>query len=202
MTLAPFASSLDVAIRLGRTLSASESSQVDAFLGDASAQIRDYCRQDLSYQTGLVFTVESPDGPWLELPQRPVNSVTSVAINGQAVGNYTQVGDRLYRVYGWAWPSVDVIPPMAVYGLMSTVTVTYDAGYSEVPQIIVSVCIGAAMRAFDNPMGVAREAIDDYSRELPAGAVGTGAFLTDADMKRLRRYRRGAFSVDMGSGWV
>lgn len=198
MTLAPFATAADLAVRLGRTLTTDEAAQADAFLDDASWAIRDYCRQDINAQTGLTATFESPDGPWLDLPQRPVTALTSVAINGQVVTDFKQVGDRLYRVYGWAWPSIDVVPPMAIYAPVSTVTVTYDAGYNPLPQAIVSVCINAAMRAFSNPTGVLRESIDDYSRDF-SGDAATGVLLDAIDQKRLRRYARRAFVIDMGS---
>lgn len=204
MSLAPFATASDLAVRLGRTLSSTEQAQADAFCDDASGMIRDFCRQDINAQTGLAVTFESPDGPWLDLPQRPVTGVTSVAINGQVVTDFKKVGDRLYRVYGWAWPSIDVVPPLAIYTPVSTVTVTYDAGYNPIPQVIVSVCINAAMRAFDNPTGVLRESIDDYTRDFSRGfsgdaPTGTGVFLDAADQKRLRRYARRSFAVNIGT---
>lgn len=206
MTLPPFATADAVAIRLGRTFTDVETEQVNAFLDDASWAIRDYCRQDISAQSYLNVTFASPDGPWLELPQRPVTAVSSVQVNGQDVAEWKQVGDRLYRPYGWAWPSVDVIPPLAPFGVLSTVTVTYDAGYATVPPVIAMVCINAAMRAFDNPTGVLRESIDDYTRDYSRGfsgdaPTGTGVFLDATDQRRLRRYRRGAFTVNMGTGY-
>ena len=71
MTLAPFATADDVAVRLGQTFSTDDTAKVNALLDDASQMIRDFCRQDLTAQTGLSMTIESPDGPWLVLPQRP-----------------------------------------------------------------------------------------------------------------------------------
>lgn len=209
MTLAPFATWEAIATRLGRgsDFTANEQAQADAFLDDASWLIRDYCRQDINAQTDLTFTVESPEGPWLNIPQRPVTRIASVEVNGQVVDGWSQVGDRLYRVYGWRWPSVDTIPPLAIYGLMSTATVTYDAGYDPIPQVIATVCVNAAMRAFDNPTGDLRESVDDYTRDKSRGfqgdqPTGVGVFLDLADQRRLRRYRRSAFMLPMGSGFL
>ena len=203
MTLAPFALGQDIADRLGRTFTSAELTQAGAFCADASDLIRDYVRQDISAVTGDVMTREAPDGPWLELPQRPVTTVTTASINGHVVGDFSQIGDRLYRVFGWRWPSVDTIPPLAIYGLKSTLSVTYNHGYSPIPDVIVAVCRRMAMRAFINPTGLTslESGIDDWTNKVGyADRVGTGVALTDEDKLSLRRYRRGAFSVDLGSG--
>jgi len=91
---------------------------------------------------------------------------------------------------------------MAIYGLKSTLSVTYDHGYSPVPDVIVAVCRRMALRAFLNPTGLISEdvAIDDYTRKVGyADRTGAGVTLTDEDKASLKRYRRGAFSVDLGS---
>ena len=196
MTSVPFATAQEIADRLGVSFSTAEETQADAYCEDASDLIREYCRQELSLSTGLVMRREAPEGPWLDLPQRPVVSVSSVTVNGQAVTDYSQIGDRLYRVYGWAWPSVDTIPPMAIYGLKSIVEVTYDAGNATVPNAVAATCRRMVIRAMSNPTGVARESIDDYTVQRLSDRGGV--FLDDDDKKALRRYRRGAFEVNMG----
>jgi len=203
VTLTPFAIGQDIADRLGRTFTTAELAQADAFLADAADLIRDYLRQDISAVVGDVMTREAPDSPWLDLQQRPVTAVTSASINGHVIADFSQIGDRLYRVFGWRWPSVDTIPPMAIYGLKSTVSVTYDHGYAPIPDIIAAVCRRMALRAFLNPTGITSEAntIDDYTHKVGyADKTGAGVTLTDEDKASLRRYRRGAFSVDLGSG--
>jgi hypothetical protein len=197
VTLAPFAIASDIADRYGRALTPVELTQAGAYCLDASALIRDFLRQDVTAVAGDVMTREAPDGPWLDLPQRPVTAVASVVINGTVVGNFSQIGDRLYRVFGWRWPSVDTIPPMAIYGLKSTLKVTYDHGYAAVPPTIVAVCRRMALRALVNPVGVTSEAIDDY--KVSYAGTGIGVVMTDDDRKSLRRFRRAAFSIDMGS---
>lgn len=192
----PFAVADDVAVRLGVTFSAAEASQADAFCSDASDLIRDYCRQEFTATSGVVMEREAPEGPWLELPQRPVTGVTSVAVNGQTITDYSQIGDRLYRVYGWAWPSVDTIPPLAIYGLKSTVHVVYDAGFAEVPGPVFTTCLRMVMRAMDNPTGLDQANIDDSQTRYNNGRGGV--FLADEDKRSLRRYRRAAFTIPQG----
>lgn len=201
MTLAPFATLAEVTTRLGQTLSAAQQAQVTAFLDDASGLIRDYCRQTITLVTDDTMTRESPEGPYLALPQVPLVSVTSVAINGQLVTDAKPDGNKLYRVYGWAWPSIDVIPPMALYGLLSTVTVVYTHGYATIPPPIATVCRQMVMRALTNLPGYKAVSLDDYSAEV-GGPVGYGVFLADADMRSLRRYRTAAYSIDIGTGAV
>lgn len=193
---AVFASANDIASRLGVTFTTTEQAQADAFCGDATELIRDYCRQDITAATGITMDREAPDGPWFDLPQRPVTGVTSVAVNGQTVTDFSQIGDRLYRVYGWRWPSVDTIPPLAIYGLKSTVHVVYDAGYPEVPGVIHATCVRMVLRAMDNPTGLDQAGIDDYTPRFNDGRGGV--FLTDDDKRAVRRYRRAAFSIDQG----
>lgn len=201
MTLDPFAISDDIAVRLGQTFTTTQAAQAGAFCADASAVIRDYLRQDISAVVGDTMDIEAPDGPWLTLPQRPVTNVTSLAINGHVVGDFSQIGDRLYRLFGWRWPSVDTVPPLAIYGLKSTIHAVYDHGYSPVPDVIVAVCRRVVMRAMDNPLGASGgEAIDDYKAPSYSSA-GTACWLSDEDKLSLRRFRRGAFSVELGSSW-
>lgn len=201
MTLPPFILPADIAARLGQTFTPAQTAQAQAFAEDASAVIRDHIRQQVTAVVGATMDIEAPDGPWLTFPQRPVTLVTSVTVNSQPVENFTQIGDRLYRLYGWRWPSVQVIPPLALYGIKPLIHAVYNHGYAVVPDVIVAVCARMAMRAMDNPTGVSTgEGIDDYTG--PRYAVsGTGCFLTDEDRKHLRRFRRGAFSVDMGTGF-
>lgn len=194
-----FTTAQDIADRLGRTFTDTETTQVAALIADATAQIQDFTRQTILPVAGDTMTRESPDGPWLELPQRPVTVVTSVAVNGNTITDYSKIGDRLYRVYGWRWPSVDTIPPLAIYGLKSTVTVVYSHGYDPVPEPVAAVCRRMVMRALASGVsGLASEKIDDY--QYQAAEPGAGVILTPADEKQLRRYRRPARSISLGSG--
>ena len=188
-----FATAADLASLL--QVAAVDTSTADLLLDLATAAIQEHLRQDILAVTGDTFTVESPDGPWLTLPQRPVTNVNSVAVNGNTVTDYSKIGDRLYRVYGWRWPSVDTIPPLAIYGLKSTVTVDYDHGYATIPDIIRATCLRVAARAYSNPSGYIREQVDDYAYERPA--TGAGVYLDDDDRRAIKRYRRTSFAVSL-----
>lgn len=96
---------------------------------------------------------------WLELPQRPVTALSNVAIDGEAltVGtDFKRFGARLWRGCGWA----------AVWTEPSTITYIYTHGHPaghQKLQLGRNACLGLIRGLFDNPTGVAREAIDDYS---------------------------------------
>ena len=73
----------------------------------------------------------------------------------------------------------------------------YDAGFAEIPGAVFSTCIRMVMRAMSNPTGLARESIDDYTaqRTDDRGAV----YLAAEDRAALKRHRRSAFSISVGS---
>lgn len=96
---------------------------------------------------------------WLLLPQWPVTDISDVEVDGEALvldTDYKRFGGRLWRRCGWAecWPEP------------STVTYTYTHGYpagSQELQLGRAAVLGLIRGLFDNPTGVSREAIDDYS---------------------------------------
>jgi hypothetical protein len=114
------------------------------------------------------------------------------------VTDYTQIGQRLYRVYGWKWPSIDTIPPLAVYGLKSTVTLNYDRGYTSVPAAIKAETLRMVGRAIGNPSGYVSERLDDYTYQRADGTAGV--YLDEAGRSALKRWRRSAFAIAQGTG--
>lgn len=98
----------------------------------------------------------------LVLPERPVISVASVTYGGSALAEGTASGtwrlarDGLWRDLGWS----------EVYGEPWSVEVTWTHGYLTTEQGIQlgrGVALGLSRGLFNNPDGVVREAIDDYS---------------------------------------
>lgn len=86
-----------------------------------------------------------------------------------------------------------------------------DAGaLSGVPDVVVTVCLAAARRAWTNPNGVLSETIGSYSYRLPDAAVAPGVFLTDEEKRLIRRAAgtvdAGVSSVELnaeaGSDWI
>lgn len=96
---------------------------------------------------------------YLRLPQTPVSEVSDVELDGDALvegTDFRRRGARLWRAEGWA----------TCWGEPSTVTFTYTHGYAagrQELQLGRGAVLGLIRGLFDNPTGVSREAIDDYS---------------------------------------
>lgn len=131
----------------------------------------------------------SPWTPWLELPQRPVQSVTSVEIDGEAVTDWYLRSQRLWRLNGW---NVNASAP-------SQVTVVATCGYpsgAQYLQLARDMCLALAGAGYGNPSGASTEQIDDYRvsyteaharmqvtpamRDLLRDAYGVTAFVTSS----------------------
>lgn len=130
--------------------------------------------------------------PWecdlyLPLPQLPVRSVESVAIDGTAVTDWRLSKQMLYRTAGWRASRVEP----------TQVTVAYTHGYpagSQWLQLARDHTLALARMPFENPSGVKSEHIDDYQvsyaeadarmqmtewmRQAIADAYGTSAHTT------------------------
>ncbi len=112
--------------------------------------------------TGDTFTLIGTTDSWLDLPQIPVSAVSSITIDGTTVtagtdaDDYKRIGNRLWRTNGW----------QTYCDIPSIVTGTYSHGYAAGRQelqlgrgSVLSIIRGA----YDNPSGVLRESIDDYT---------------------------------------
>lgn len=132
----------------------------DAYLGRASARVRGYTRQTITEVVGdqVTRTAFEP----IRLPQRPVQQVTSVTfLDGDPIEEFTLVGSLLWlrdlaefsRVFG-----DDQFDFPLFLGRRHcdpvTVTVTYDHGYTEVPDDLVEVVCAVAARMARTPPGV------------------------------------------------
>ncbi len=124
-------------------------------------------------------------GTWLELPEVPVTAVTAVQVGATVVTDWVLDAPRgrLYRALGWR-PS-NLYP----HGAPSEVTVTYTHGYAPGDQRlelarawVLSLATGAA----SNPLGVAREQIDDYAVQY--AAVSARMEAAPGAVVALRRY--------------
>jgi len=148
---------------------------------EASKVIRNYCQQELDLVEGDVYTFDVPLARWnLLLPELPVVSVETVVEDGEALtvtddyilahhGQLIRVGRRWKP--GW-----------------QIVTVTYDHGYSTIPDDIVGVATRAAARIFQAGLraadsaavpGVTGKSLGDYSVQYSAegteGVMGVSA---------------------------
>ncbi|MEV4858928.1 hypothetical protein [Streptomyces ossamyceticus] len=162
MALDPLATVADLENR-GLTIDPAETAVVETFLAEASAAVREAAGVPISQTTSTV-ALEAPDNsPWLMLPGPPIQSVASVAIDGETVTDWKLRSNQLWRPGGWQTGSEP-----------SEVTVTQTHGLPEVPADLVGlVCrIAAAVlvhyRAQPDGEGLAAkdiraERIGDYS---------------------------------------
>ncbi|MEO3978775.1 hypothetical protein [Streptomyces sp. CAU 1734] len=204
MALPPLASPGDVAAAGG----SGTSQEIDLALRRASARVRKYTRQTITFVAG--DTVELAGGERvLRLPQYPLvvdsgNPLTVVetadfggiewfALEGR---DFSRLGNELTRGYPWQEPTrLMGWPWTRVRGLWAPkVRVTYSHGYTEVPEDIVDVVLDLAVMNLANPENLRSVSIDDYSRTYASETIG-GARLTKSHKDDLRPYRRSAFSV-------
>lgn len=192
------ATELDLERRLGRSLTHDEGRRVDALLTDASAAIRAYTAQTITSET-TTDRLRIRRGR-VRLPQRPVTDVDAVTDTEGTALSFTWSGSDELDVglidvlYDWAWEpfrtGTDSIP----------VDVTYTHGYLDVPDDIVGVCAGIALRALGQTptmSGITAESIEGYSYTIGSvGAAGGFGLLPD-ERTILDRYRRRVSYTDM-----
>lgn len=146
MALTPLATEADVT-GLGYTGS---TTGIDRFLDAASAEVRDAARSPISRAVSTVILDGFRGETYLQLPGGPVESVTSVTIDGDDVDedDFRLVGDRLWRYGGWS-----------NYGRPTRVQVTYTHGLAEVPadirDLVCRMVIAALSAAADGGEGLA-----------------------------------------------
>lgn len=191
MALDPLATVADLEAR-GLTVEPDEETVVGTFLAEASAAVREAAGVPIS-QTISTVGLEGPDdSQWLTLPGPPIQSVSAVEIDGQAVTDWRLRSHRLWRAGGW---SSGCEP--------SEVTVTQLHGLSEVPADLVGlVCrIAAAVlvahRAQPDGEGLAArdirsERIGDY-----AVTYGDSGRITEIE---LPEYLREQLAARFGGG--
>jgi len=199
-SLPPLAELADITARLGRNLTDSETTRVNALLGDASSQVRRYCRKDFLFHSGEVVSIKG-DGSTIKLPYRPVVAVSSVI----AISGRPDIPD--IPVSWWVFDDIDEISiaestasgvinlPEAWYdygAFPGTFKVTYDHGYAEVPDEVVMVTANAVLAVLLAPTlaaGVIGETIGAYSYRLERSGGGLAVALNDADLLALKDFR-------------
>ena len=190
----------DLATSLGRTFTPAEETQAQALLDQASAVVRAYMRQDITEATTTdTFTMRRPDLPYgcggeVTLPQRPLQAVTEVRVDGVVTGDWWLDGDRLLlSAQPWAWPPDAHQPPQ--------VQVTYTHGWDPVPGDITAIVMQAVNRALVNPGQVRSETVGGESTTylIPTSGEALGVLLSRTEMRVLDRYRRTSGSVRVRS---
>lgn len=203
-TATRFASSSDLAARLGLDFTADEHVRAAKLLADASGLIQDETAQTIALVTGDVYTRPGDYDTRIRLPQRPVVSVASVVLNGVTLNpaqNYYLERDELVRLN---WNSIiqdsSFGLPWAGWGFpWWNLVVTYTHGFQTIPKLVKDTCLEMATRVFVNPGAVIQEAIaGTQTTYAPYSAPPRGLMLTEAeknDLNKLLRRHSGSIGL-------
>lgn len=157
-------------------------------LEEATAAIRNYCRQEIELVEDEEITLDVAAGRRrLLLPQLPVVEVSAVVEDEETltVTDHYKLGQHgiLHRV-GCCWREG-----------VQIVTVTYSHGYEDIPDDIVAVCTRAAARAYQAGLkaadaegvpGIASKSLGDFSVAFNAeGSVNSGEAVLGASAARM-----------------
>ena len=185
-----------------------DSTQADLALRRASARVRRYTMQDITFVADDTIVLPGGDRV-LRLPQYPlvvdddhpltvveVADFSGIEWNAIEDRDYSRLGNELTRGYPWQAPTrLMGWPWNRAQGVWAPkVRVTYSHGYAEVPDDILDVVLDLATMNMSNPENLRSVAIDDYSRTFASETIG-GARLSRQHKEDLRPYRRPAFSV-------
>lgn len=169
----------DLGNYLGSDLSASEKALqvVDA----ASDTVRTMTEQVLNEVNSDDIVLDGTGTDSLLLPERPVNAVSSVAVDGDALtvdDDYVLNGDGiLFRTFPAKWRRA-----------RQNVAVTYDHGYpdDDLPRDLRMVALSIAARLFSQSAGAVFESLGAYSVRYDQAPTE----LTINEQRVLRKYKR------------
>jgi hypothetical protein len=199
--LTSFATSDDLATRLGLSFSEPEATRADELLTDASDEIRSEFGT-ISVVTDDVFTRPGTTDERIELPEVPVIAVTSVELDGAPISDWYQVGNAIVR--GRHLTVIDGIG--SGYGWLrsfgseaQTLTITYTHGYETVPARVKNITVEMVVRVWVNPASVIQENVGSTETTFaPYADPPRGLQLTDSERRSLRRL----FGGRAGSVWT
>lgn len=187
----------DLAALLGRTFTPAEELQAQALLDQASSVVRGYLRLDVTRATTTdTFTMRRADplryscSGMVTLPQRPIEAVTAVEVDGLATLDWWLDGNELL-LRAWSWDH----PPAAHQA--PQVEVIYTHGWDPVPGDIAAIVMQAANRVMVNPSGIRSETVggESITYLIPSTGEMLGTLLSRTEMKVLDRYRRTAATL-------
>ena len=170
-------------------------------LDSATAAIQADCRQTFT-QTSGAQVLPGNFGHKLELPERPVTAVTSVAIGDTTLTVDTDyVWDGAHTLYrGTKVDGVLAVngPDWLIDGWGdwggdgAQVTVTYTRGFATIPGVVKGVCLALAARSLASPDGVNSESVGSYS--VSYSRSGGAVSLLAEERELLNRYRVRVFA--------
>lgn len=203
-----FATAADFADLTGLVLTSDEQTRADNLLDRASARIRETVKQNISLVNDDTLIRPGTTDRRILLPERPVVSVASVAIDGQPISDWYLVGNELVR-RGIAY--VDRILDEWIYDgrygaggfgwEQQTLTIVYTHGYADdaIPEICRSIALEMVKRVWVNPGGVIQETVADTQvTYAPYAEPPRGLALTNTERGELRRF----FGSQAGAVWT
>lgn len=206
-----FASTDDLAARLGITLTMDEETRADILLTAASELVQDEAKQTIELVEDDELTIRGTTEERILLPERPVVSVASVTLDGTPLtegGSWFVDGNELVRA-GITMFLTGVSDSLLGYGRgfgfeWQSLEIVYTHGYDPVPGLVKSICLEAVVRVWVNPGAVVEERFGNEST-VYAPRSGTaqlsGLLLTDIERSALRRkFGRPAKSITIGGG--
>lgn len=189
----PFATPSELAAFLGRpSFAGDELAQARLILDSVSAAVRETTRQAISFVEDDAVELAGRWEPLLELPERPIRSVSSVSLDGLELvedTDFVVTADGLRRgPLGTAWAG-DAIGGCGHWGgPRSVVAVVYSHGLTvDDPAYATAkaVTLGAAARSLGNTGGIVQEVIGSYSVTYGYQRQGAGE-LVSGEKARLR----------------
>lgn len=202
-----FATSDDLAIRLGIELTGDEIDRASVLLGRASGLIQDEANLTLALVTDTI-TMPGTTDERIKLPQRPVISVDSVTLGG---GELVEGRDwyldgsviiRLPRFVVTADGFTSEFSLGAGFGWPTqTLEISYTHGYIDVPASVKAICVEMVVRVWINPGGVARETVGDTSTVYDRERISPAGLLLTAEERRIisRLFPRPIRSISIGT---
>jgi hypothetical protein len=192
-----FATSAEFADRTGLALDSNELARADKLLARISTEIQAVARQNIFETADDVLTRQGTVDRRILLPERPVQSVASVAIDGTDLTEGTdwfRDGDEIVRKI-FTFLAVDALDAWTFgrgFGYeWQTLTITYTHGYpaGEEPGFLKEICCEAAVRSWFNPASVAREEVGDTRTVFDNMRFSpSGLRLTSDEKAEIRRF--------------
>ena len=178
----------DVEARLGRSLTAGETTKATAWLTDASAMFIQRAIQKFEVNESTVRLF--PRDGIVRLVQRPVIEVVTVTdLDGVEI-DYTFDGfQSLYDL-----------------GSYTPVTVNYEHGSADIPDDVVAVVAGMVVRTLQIPAdaaaGIQQQSVGPFSQSYANWAVGGQVLMSPADIQVAGFYRDKTFrsASTLGNG--
>ena len=178
----------DVEARLGRSLTAGETTKATAWLTDASAMFIQRAIQKFEVNESTVRLF--PRDGIVRLVQRPVIEVVTVTdLDGVEI-DYTFDGfQSLYDL-----------------GSYTPVTVNYEHGSADIPDDVVAVVAGMVVRTLQIPAdaaaGIQQQSVGPFSQSYANWAVGGQVLMSPSDIQVAGFYRDKTFrsASTLGNG--